>query len=61
MIEHLTLAAQVPTGLITGFAAGLLAPSPVAATYTLDEAVAAYAAVETGKGEGRHVILPNGM
>jgi len=40
------------------FEAGELVPPPVAATYPLEQAVRAYEAVEAGKGEGRHVLMP---
>ena len=46
--------------LSPGFATGELSPPPIAATYSLEHAVEAYQAVETGKGEGRHVLKPNG-
>lgn len=44
--------------LSAGFARGDLAPPPIAATYPLEAATSAYAAVEAGRGEGRHVLLP---
>lgn len=54
-----TRCAAILHELADGFASGQLLPPPVAATYALADAVAAYTAVETGKGEGRQVILPN--
>jgi NADPH:quinone reductase-like Zn-dependent oxidoreductase len=63
-IDSLALDAVECAGLLknlsAGFASGRLVPSSIAATYPLDAAVSAYAAVEAGKGEGRHVLLPWG-
>jgi NADPH:quinone reductase-like Zn-dependent oxidoreductase len=43
-----------------GFENGELTPPPIAERYKLDDAQRAYEAVEGGKGEGRHVLLPGG-
>jgi NADPH2:quinone reductase len=52
--------AVILRALSPGFASGELSPPPIAATYSLDQAILAYQAVENGKGEGRHVLIPNG-
>jgi NADPH:quinone reductase-like Zn-dependent oxidoreductase len=50
--------ASLLRGLAEGFASGALVPPPIAATYSLLDAPRAYEAVENGRGEGRHVIMP---
>ena len=52
--------ASILRQLCDDFQTGDLAPSPIAATYALEDAFRAYEAVEAGKGDGRHVLLPNG-
>ena len=51
--------ARILRDLSPGFDSGELTPSPIAATYPLDKAIQAYEAVEAGRGEGRHVLIPN--
>jgi NADPH2:quinone reductase len=51
--------AEILRGLVPGFESGELAPPPIAATYPLDLARNAYEAVASGRGEGRHVLLPS--
>jgi NADPH:quinone reductase len=49
--------ASILRGLIQGFETGELIAPPIAATYPLEDAVRAYQAVESGKGEGRHILV----
>jgi NADPH:quinone reductase-like Zn-dependent oxidoreductase len=50
--------AQILRDLSPGFDSGELTPPPIAATYPLHQAMQGYEAVEAGRGEGRHVLVP---
>jgi NADPH:quinone reductase-like Zn-dependent oxidoreductase len=52
--------ASILRELSGGFESGELTPPPIAATYSLEQAPQAYEAVDSGKGAGRHVLVPNG-
>ncbi len=50
--------ADILEQLLDGFEAGVLRPPTVAATYSLDEARAAFAEVDAGSTNGKVVLLP---
>jgi len=50
--------ADILEQLLDGFEAGVLRPPAVAATYSLNEARAAYAEVDAGSTKGKVVLLP---
>ena len=49
--------AKIMNGLRAGFEGGHLRPPPVQ-TWSLDQAIDAYAAVEKGTASSKHVLLP---